>query len=307
MIEENGINIETSNVKITSLGLDGRITNKLRVYFGIKTLEELLELDYECLFRIRGLGEESILKLKECIHKFGYSFKNEKLTINEVKEEYRKQGKLLLEELGLASDVCIKLYRNNIYTLEELVQYGDDVYDLDKFGVACGNKLKAFLKVNNYDFSKREYLYGDIETLGLITKVKNILYKYGINNIYQLKEYRYEGIILFEKLGEKGFNEILGVMKSFGIKFFDRDNGDKLYTINDVINDKIIIDETSIEILKNQIQLLEYLKKEKEKLIEKYKMILEIHEELLNEEILLDNQKLFLGGDKNGLYRKRNK
>ena len=100
----------------------------------INTLGELLKIDYRELSNIKGMGELSMIELREFIHSIGYSFENEFYFLSEKLDQMRKDGVVLLESVIGKCSMCSTLYNNGIYTVEDLIFNKDKVFAINKFG-----------------------------------------------------------------------------------------------------------------------------------------------------------------------------
>lgn len=73
----------------------------------------------------------------------GYSLKDEDLLLNERKAEYKAKGiPMVQEELGLDGKTSGVLYRNGIYTLQDLINLGERVFELVGMGDVKAQKLR---------------------------------------------------------------------------------------------------------------------------------------------------------------------
>lgn len=150
-----GLTEEDTNISLELLDLSGNSKNRLKET-GVHTLGDLLNFDYQELFRIRNLGERGIREIRDYVHSFGYTLKNETPFLEEVREEKRKQEVELLEDLGLSKTVYMMLYKNEIWTLEDLLNYGPNVFKIKNFGPLRRQELAEKMKDLNVTFSKSE-------------------------------------------------------------------------------------------------------------------------------------------------------
>lgn len=140
--EQLGISDDVALIPIRNLGLSPRVKKVLtrgEIYY----LGDLLARDFESLFRVRNLGEDGIVEIKKYIHSLGYSLKDEKLLLNEIKAEYKAKGiPMVQEELDLDGKTSGVLYRNGIYTLQDLINFGERVFELVGMGDVKAHKLR---------------------------------------------------------------------------------------------------------------------------------------------------------------------
>lgn len=122
-----------------------QIKNVLYRSCRVVTLEDLLKIDYESLRKARNMGEKYLEILKRYVHSQGYTLKGEKDTIEEIRAEKKRQGIRLLEDILEKPSLYLILYRNGIYTLEDLKAYGPKVYELTGYGPLRQKELKEIL------------------------------------------------------------------------------------------------------------------------------------------------------------------
>ena len=143
--EQLGISDDVALIPIRNLGLSPRVKKVLtrgQIYY----LGDLLARDFESLFSVRNLGEDGIVEIKKYIHSLGYSLKDEKLLLNEIKAEYKAKGiPMVQEELDLDGKTSGVLYRNGIYTVQDLINFGARVFELVGMGDVKARKLREAL------------------------------------------------------------------------------------------------------------------------------------------------------------------
>lgn len=112
-------NKEILQITLKDLGIKKRTRKRLSLY-NIETLEDLLQIDYEDLTKIRQLGIGGLKEIKGALHNAGYKIKNEDKSQEVQKEKLKQEGKVLLEELGFSPQAYSLLYREGIFTLQQL-------------------------------------------------------------------------------------------------------------------------------------------------------------------------------------------
>lgn len=137
--------LDVAFIKILDLEISVKLKNVL-IHANINILGELLTYDFEDLKRLRGMGDVYLKELKDYVHGLGYSLMNEEPSINEKKSELRARGLKVLEDEGLPVNVCGTLYRNDIYTLGDLMSYGIEVFNIVGFGPLKKQILRDFLQ-----------------------------------------------------------------------------------------------------------------------------------------------------------------
>lgn len=143
---EKTITVDPSTIIIKEvIELPIQIKNVLYRTFRVITLEDLLKIDYTTLRKARNMGEKYLEILKRYVHSQGYTLNGEKDTIEEISAEKKRQGLRLLEDILEKPSLYLILYRNGIYTLEDLKAYGSKVYELTGYGPLRQKELKEIL------------------------------------------------------------------------------------------------------------------------------------------------------------------
>ena len=147
-----GINDEVALIPITNLSISNRLKNAFTrwsiCYFG-----DLLSLDYKHIKEIRAIGNLELIELKKYVHSLGYLLKGEEEELIEIKERYKRDGiPMIQEELNLDGKVSGILYRNKIYTVQDLIDFGEEVFRLVGMGVLNKERLKVAMKSKNIHF-----------------------------------------------------------------------------------------------------------------------------------------------------------
>lgn len=134
MQELKKISSDFKELSIEDLPLSQTLKNKLLKYSTITNLSELLNSDYSKILNIRMLGDSGLQELKNYVHNLGYQFANEISTPQELKEERKKSGQKLLEDYGFPNNLCHPLYKEGIFTLEDLLEIGTEVKNVSGIG-----------------------------------------------------------------------------------------------------------------------------------------------------------------------------
>ena len=124
---------DIAKISVTELRLSEYLMKRL-LWSNILDLGTLLNTDYETFKKMHNVGEKYLRELIDYVHSIGYTIIGEENFLPIVLEEKRSRGVKLLEDYGFSSRVYLTLYRNGIYTLEELLEYGPAVYKLTSFG-----------------------------------------------------------------------------------------------------------------------------------------------------------------------------
>lgn len=167
------ITLEEANIKLEDLSdLNKHIKLALTRQLGIRTLGELLTTDYNEILKTKNIGEYYMEMLKEYIHKKGYVLKNEEVVLREILIQKRKEGLQLLEDVIELPRIYFILYRNGIYTIEDLVNYGPKVLDLSGLGPLKQKQLISKMKELGVEFRVDSILKKEINHGTLIEEVK---------------------------------------------------------------------------------------------------------------------------------------
>ena len=127
---------------IKKLGLSGILSGNLK-RAGVETLGELLNLNYDDLKYIRGIGFKGKKDILDYVHSLGYTIQNEPETSSY--QERIEQGQVLLEDYGMPKSVYLPLYRAGIYTMEELRENPSVVKEIKYFGPKKKEILQQYL------------------------------------------------------------------------------------------------------------------------------------------------------------------
>lgn len=151
--EEAGISDEIALISVDKLALSPRLKNTLSKRGNIHFLGDLLTIDYKSILRIRTMGEDGIIELKKYLHSLGYSMQNEEPILKEIVEKFKQKGiPMVHESLGLDGRTAGVLYRNGIYTLEDLLNFGERVFELVGMGDLKTKNLKEAMEARNIHF-----------------------------------------------------------------------------------------------------------------------------------------------------------
>lgn len=127
---------------IKKLGLSGILSGNLK-RAGVKTLGELLNLNYDDLKYIRGIGSKGKKDILDFVHGLGRTIQNEPETSSY--QERKEQGQVLLDDYGIPNSVCLPLYRAGIYTMEKLRENPSVVKEIKYFGPKKKEILQQYL------------------------------------------------------------------------------------------------------------------------------------------------------------------
>ena len=141
-------------IKIADLNLSKELKYVLCQRLALITLQDLLDIDYFVLLKTRKMGKKRMQESEKCVECFRVTLKGYPNSLQCMKEKKKSQGVKLLEEWGFSLRLCSPLYKNNIFTLEDLLACGKNVYSLKGIGVK--NNLAIWKKMQelNIPFPK---------------------------------------------------------------------------------------------------------------------------------------------------------
>ncbi len=148
-----GIDDRLLFIRLETMNLSESIVKILNHRLGIYILGDLLNTNYEEIAKARNMGNVKIRELLNCVHKLGLILKNEPIDINKIREGVKSKGQVLLEDIFDNSKLYMLLYRNNIYTLDDLQNYGFKVFTIKRLGKALQEELRKKLAELNIDLS----------------------------------------------------------------------------------------------------------------------------------------------------------
>ena len=173
-------------IKIADLNLSKELKYVLCQRLALITLQDLLDIDYSVLLKTRKMGKKRMEELEKCVESFGVTLKGYPNSLQCMKEKKKSQGVKLLEEWGFSLRLCSPLYKNNIFTLEDLLACGKNVYSLKGIGVK--NNLAIWKKMQELNipfpkpFTAIEQLDKENDETRKLKAKKTLLTKYKYAN-----------------------------------------------------------------------------------------------------------------------------
>ncbi len=148
--ENAGISDEIAMIPINNLDLSPHVKTTIAKNTCITYFGDLLTTDYEVILHMRNFGEGPLVELKNYIHSLGFSLPNEEITMREIKDSFKAKGiPMVGDTLELDTRTSALLYRNGIYTIDDLVKCGLDVYEIIGMGDVKRKKLATALQAKN--------------------------------------------------------------------------------------------------------------------------------------------------------------
>lgn len=150
--DDIGLTSEIAHTLVRKLELPEAVKSILAWDLSVYTLGDLLTIDYERIIKAGGIGETYLGILKDYVHSLGYTLKNEQPTLKETLTALREKGVQLLEEVIPNYRIYNLLYKNGIYTLDDLLNFGPEVNKLVGFGPIKQQELAEKMKELNLPF-----------------------------------------------------------------------------------------------------------------------------------------------------------
>lgn len=158
---------DLARTSVTQLQLSEYLMKRL-LWSNILDLGTLLNTDYETFKNMRNVGEKYLKELIDYVHSLGYTIKGEENFLSGILEEKRARGIKLLEDYGFSPRIYLTLYRNGIYTLEELLEYGREVNNLKRFGPLRQKELADKMQELGISFVEKQPIELRIQTAKLL-------------------------------------------------------------------------------------------------------------------------------------------
>ena len=148
-----GLTPEMATTPITKLELPTAVKNVLTRQLMAYTFGDILTTDYARFLKARNFGEHYLKVLKDYVHGLGYTLKDEEPTLNETLQSLRERGVKLLEETFDNPKIYMPMYRNGIYSVEDLLDFGPEVHKLVGFGPLRQQELAEKMRELNLTFN----------------------------------------------------------------------------------------------------------------------------------------------------------
>ena len=231
-----------NHIFIKNMPISARTKNALFQQYGIQTLEELLNIDYQELKETRGLGQVALKEIKEYLHSIQKEFKNEEGPFSSEEKERIEKGERVLKLYGFSQKLCYHLYQQNLFTLDDLIAYGSFIYQnksltpslaqelfltLKSLDIILENKSNpSMMRLKNFQLQKGESLplkdqYQELsqikiqELFDLDYRIRNILKHHHIETITDLIQLDQRTLQSFRYFGEKAVQEIIKYLKKY--------------------------------------------------------------------------------------------
>ena len=177
IFEDLSLGKDKALILIEKLPLSTKVKNIITSH-GIMYLGDLVRVDYNCIRKFRGFGSKSLKILTDFIHSFGYKLLNEDSKLSklldaseinrkadmiqlpqDVKSKYNfRTQKTLYEEISCVNYYVMLtigiLYSNGIYTSDDLIDYGEKVFELPGMTELKKKIILDAMKANNWHFRK---------------------------------------------------------------------------------------------------------------------------------------------------------
>lgn len=161
--EKQGISSDLALIPVKELDLPPSTKNLLVRRYGVLFFGDLLNLDYNAILKFKMLPEDRLIELKKYLHSLGFSLPNEREFLKEKLERYRKNGIVPVgDELNLDGGISTILYKSNIFTVEDLINFGPLVFRLVGMGKIRNDRLKEAMIRKNISFNKTSQIQTDV-------------------------------------------------------------------------------------------------------------------------------------------------
>lgn len=155
---------------IEVLNLNTGTLNRLKNN-GVFFIKDLLKLKYQDLFYMTKIGLKRATEIKDKLHEFGFYLKEEENDYKIKVDNLKNQGVILLENLNLNKRLCYVLYKNNIFTFEDLLNNIDKLKEINNLKDVGRTIILEFIKSIKY----KEYLSlqekeNKIKNIAILTK-----------------------------------------------------------------------------------------------------------------------------------------
>lgn len=277
---------------IENTTLSNRVKSILIYQGNIHTVSQLLSVDCEMLKKLRGMGAGALQEVKDYIHSLGKELINEDGPFSTKEKDLFKQNKKPLSFYGFSMGLCKTLYQYNLFTLDDLIQYGSSVYHIDGLTKLRAGELEQILSslgiVLNYQKNVSLKLLEQVASLdfcylsifeqdkilnkikikdldGLDTRVKNAILFRGLTNLGELLKYSSDDIKCFRNMGKGSFDKLVSYLSLYGLELFS----EKQLTERNFNRKSQLIDEYNQLIFERQklmkkVQMLDYRIQRKE-------------------------------------------
>lgn len=232
---------------------DTTLSNRVKgilIYQGnIKTIFQLLNADCEDLKKLRGMGKKNLQEVKDFVHSLGYEIMNERGPFSTMEESLIVHSRKPLSFYGFSMELCKFLYQHNLFTIEDLIQCGSSIYQIDgmyasrvcelkerltSLGVDLPYQKNKSLKLldqvasKNFTFlskEKKKDILNQIlieELDGLDNHIKKVFLFNGIDTLGELLQYSLEDIRRFRNMGDTSLSRLISYFSSYGLELFTK-------------------------------------------------------------------------------------
>lgn len=142
--DDLGISEEETLIPVTELGVSSRVIHALKRSGCIDVFGELLSVPYSKLANISHFGAKSQNELKAYIKSLGYDLQDSGINVDMKKEQLRRDGEILVEDVIDSRLVMLTLNRAGIYTLDGLLER--DLHSISGIGKMFEEEIIQSLK-----------------------------------------------------------------------------------------------------------------------------------------------------------------
>ena len=127
------------------LNLSNKVIKCLHKW-GIYTLRELLDTEYNDIKKTKRLGEVGVEEIRNALKPFGFTLKNADQAWEVQREKRIEEGYQLLETYGWPKEIYSLLYQNGIFTLEDVENNLGKIETIKNYGPKRQYLLRQYLE-----------------------------------------------------------------------------------------------------------------------------------------------------------------
>ena len=152
MEKENKKNLENESIDI--LNLHASISNPLKRN-GIFMIKDLTSISYKDLSLLKQIGNVRTKVIRNKLNELGLSFINEENDPFLIKEKLKNNNIVILEDLGFNYNICLLLYQNKIFTLDDLLKNISSLKKLHNIGNLSERQILEQIRILEYESYKK--------------------------------------------------------------------------------------------------------------------------------------------------------
>ena len=172
MEKENKKKLENESIDI--LNLHASISNPLKRN-GIFMIKDLTSISYKDLSLLKQIGNVRAKVIRNKLNELGLSFINEENDPFLIKEKLKNNNIVILEDLDFNYNICLLLYQNKIFTLDDLLKNISNLKKLHNIGNLSERQILEQIRILEYEsYKKLEENKEQIKNISMLIKVIGI-------------------------------------------------------------------------------------------------------------------------------------